>query len=116
LLEDHSWPDVHDCLFHTFTANPNIWTPYTHDVNSKQQPQNTLQVILNGETDLNTIGAGTQNLMSIFLMLSWSVFSSKYHDVCSLAEAPAVGSGAPHTWNKGNMSQDIRKTEEYSLL
>jgi hypothetical protein len=54
--------------------------------------------------------------MSIFLMLSWSVFSSKYHDVCSLAEAPAVGSGAPHTWNIGNTLHNIHKTEDYSLL
>lgn len=44
---------------------------------------------------LKTIGAGTQNLMRIFLMLSWSVFSSRYQEVWSWAEAPAVGSGAP---------------------
>lgn len=46
---------------------------------------------------LKTIGAGTQNLIKIFLMLSCNVFSSKYQDVWSMAEAPAVGSGAPHT-------------------
>lgn len=41
------------------------------------------------------MGAGTQNLISIFLMLSWSVFSSRYQEVWSWADAPAVGSGAP---------------------
>lgn len=46
---------------------------------------------------LNTIGAGTQNLISILLMLSCRVLSSRYHQVWSVAEAPAVGSGAPHT-------------------
>jgi len=30
-------------------------------------------------------------------MLSWSVLSSRYHEVWSLADAPAVGSGAPRT-------------------
>ena len=41
---------------------------------------------------LKTMGDGTQNLMSVFLMLSCSVASSKHQDVCSLADAPAVGS------------------------
>ena len=51
---------------------------------------------------LNTIGAGTQNLMRIFLMLSCRVLSSRYHEVWSLAEAPAVGSGAPRTMLMGD--------------
>lgn len=49
---------------------------------------------------LNTVGEGTQNLMRILRMFSCSVFSSRHHDVCSLADAPAVGSGAPHTCPK----------------
>lgn len=44
---------------------------------------------------LNTIGAGTQNLTNILLILLCKVFSSRNHDVYSYAEAPAVGSGAP---------------------
>lgn len=51
---------------------------------------------------LNTIGAGTQNLMRIFLMLSCRVLSSRYQEVWSLAEAPAVGSGAPRTMLMGD--------------
>jgi hypothetical protein len=31
-------------------------------------------------------------------MLSCKVFSSKYQEVCSLTDAPAVGSGAPQTY------------------
>ena len=61
-------------------------------------------------THLKTIGAGTQNLMRIFLMLSWRVFSSKYQEVWSLAEAPAVGSGAPHTWNADHTSRNTHET------
>ena len=41
---------------------------------------------------LKTIGEGTQNLTRVFLMFSCNVFSSKHHDVCSLADGPAVGS------------------------
>jgi hypothetical protein len=48
LLEDHSWSAVHNCLFYTFTATLNIWTPHTYSVNSKQQLQSNLLVILNG--------------------------------------------------------------------
>jgi len=51
--------------------------------------------VKNAFTYLNTIGAGTQNLMRIFLMLSFKFFSSKYHEACSLAPPPAVGSGPP---------------------
>ena len=43
-------------------------------------------------TYLNTIGEGTQNLTRVFLMFSCSVASSRHHDVCSLADGPAVGS------------------------
>lgn len=46
-------------------------------------------------TYLNTMGAGTQNLTKILLILLCKVFSSRNHDVYSYAEAPAVGSGAP---------------------
>lgn len=46
---------------------------------------------------LKTIGAGTQNLIKIFLILSCNALSSRYQDVWSFTEAPAVGSGAPHT-------------------
>lgn len=65
------------------------------------------------QTYLKTIGAGTQNLIRIFLILSWRVFSSKYQEVWSLAEAPAVGSGAPHTeliadgWDPSNSSRSL---------
>lgn len=62
---------------------------------------------------LKTIGAGTQNLISIFLMLSCSAFSSRYHEVWSLADAPAVGSGAPQTelmaegWDPSSSSKSL---------
>lgn len=42
-----------------------------------------------------TKGEGTQNLIKLFLILLCNVFSSKNHVVCSLTDAPAVGSGAP---------------------
>ena len=48
-------------------------------------------------THLNTIGAGTQNLMRIFLMLSFRFLASRHQDVCSLAAPPSVGSGPPLT-------------------
>lgn len=44
-------------------------------------------------------------------MLSCRAFSSKYHEVWSLADAPAVGSGAPQTeliadgWDPSNSSR-----------
>ena len=41
---------------------------------------------------LKTMGDGTQNLMSVFLIFSWRVVSSKHQVVCSLADGPAVGS------------------------
>lgn len=46
---------------------------------------------------LKTMGAGTQNFIKIFLMFPCRALTSKYQDVWSLAEAPAVGSGAPQT-------------------
>ena len=46
-------------------------------------------------TSLNTMGAGTQNLMSIFLMFSLRFFESRQCAACSSAEPPSVGSGAP---------------------
>ena len=49
------------------------------------------------KTYLSTIGDGTQNLTKIFLIFSCKVFSSKHHEVCSFVDAPAVGSGAPHS-------------------
>lgn len=52
---------------------------------------------VNKISHLNTIGAGKQNFINIFLILSCSVFSSRYQFVRSFADAPAVGSGAPHT-------------------
>lgn len=64
---------------------------------------------------LKTIGAGTQNLIRIFLMLSCNVFSSRYQEVWSTADAPAVGSGAPHTefmaegWDPSNSSSNLKK-------
>lgn len=35
-------------------------------------------------------------------MLSWRVFSSRYHEVWSETDAPAVGSGAPQTFDMEN--------------
>lgn len=45
---------------------------------------------------LNTTGEGPQNLCSVFLMLSLSVDSSRYHVLWSEAEGPAVGSVWKH--------------------
>ena len=49
------------------------------------------------DSNLKTMGAGTQNLIKIFLMLSFRFLASRHHEVCSLAAPPAVGSGAPLT-------------------
>ena len=38
------------------------------------------------------MGVGIQNLTRVFLILACRADSSKDHDVCSLAEGPAVGS------------------------
>lgn len=44
------------------------------------------------------MGEGTQNLTKILWMFSWRLLSSSHHAICSLADPPAVGSGAPDTW------------------
>ncbi len=45
-------------------------------------------------TSCTTATTGTQNWITIFQIFSWIVFSPRQHNVCSLADAPAVGSGA----------------------
>lgn len=42
-------------------------------------------------------------------MFSCNVFSSRHHDVCSLAEAPAVGSGAPQTYKQMRKGEFARR-------
>lgn len=70
------------------------------------------KVKINSEKEyLKTTGDGTQNFISVFLTFSWSVDSSKHHEVCSLAEGPAVGSGAPWYLLMSDSWEDSRSSK-----
>ena len=62
---------------------------------------------------LNTMGVGPVNRINVFLMFSCMTASSRNHRVCSEAEGPAVGSGAPHTmlmvfaWEDNSSSKSL---------
>ena len=61
------------------------------------------------KTCLKTMGEGTQNLTRVFLIFSCRVSGSKHHEVCSLAEGPAVGSRKRKTKKEKNYEVKERK-------
>lgn len=90
------WHQLHLQHVHIWNRTKSYQLP--HDLKRFTPWENSCPTIFY----LKTMGEGTQNLTRILWMFSCKLLSSNHHAICSLADPPAVGSGAPDTW--GEMS------------